>query len=154
MTGRTDTAERRIHAPAGVIYAALTDPAARAQWIPPAGMTAEIERFDVRVGGRYRMVLTYAETPDGGGKSSADSDVVEGMFVELVDGERLAEEVEFESDDPAFAGTMTMTWRLTPTADGTEVAMAATNVPPGISPADHATGMQSSLDNLAAYVER
>ncbi len=65
----------------------------------------------------------------------------------------MVEATEFESDDPAFAGTMTMTWQLTPLVSGTEVSIAASGVPTGISPIDHATGMQSSLANLAAYVE-
>lgn len=153
MTGRTDTATRRIDATVDVLYRALTDPEARARWLPPTGMTARMERYDLRVGGGYRMVLTFVEPAGGAGKSTADSDVVEATFVELVEGERVVEAIEFESDDPAFAGTMTMTWQLTPLPGGTEVSIVATGVPTGISPADHATGMQSSLENLAAYVE-
>ncbi len=153
MTGRTDRASRRISAPPEAIYRALTDPETRIRWLPPTGMTARLEHFDLRVGGGYRMVLTFADPAGGTGKSTADSDVVEATFVDLVEGERIAEEVEFESDDPAFAGTMTMTWQLTPLADATEVSIVATGVPVGIEPADHATGMQSSLDNLAACVE-
>jgi uncharacterized protein YndB with AHSA1/START domain len=153
MAGRTDTATRRIGASPEAIYAALTDPDARLRWLPPTGMTAEIERFDLRPGGGYRMVLTLIDPADGTGKSSADSDVVEATFVELVEGRRVVEAVEFDSDDPAFAGTMTMAWQLTPAADGTDVSIVASGVPTGISPADHATGMQSSLDNLAAHVE-
>jgi uncharacterized protein YndB with AHSA1/START domain len=153
MTGRTDTAARLIAAPAEVIYRALTDPEARIQWLPPAGMYAELERFDLRVGGGYRMVLTFANPAGGAGKSTADSDVVEATFVELVENERVVEAIEFESDDPSFAGTMTMSWQLTPLPAGTEVSIVANGVPAGIDPADHATGMQSSLDNLAAHVE-
>jgi uncharacterized protein YndB with AHSA1/START domain len=152
MTGRTDTATRTIQASAEALYRALTDAEARAKWLPPAGMTARMERYDLRVGGGYRMVLTYDE-PGDTGKSTADSDVVEATFVELVDSERVVEATEFESTDPAFAGTMTMTWQLTPLVSGTEVSIAASGVPTGISPIDHATGMQSSLANLAAYVE-
>jgi hypothetical protein len=48
---------------------------------------------------------------------------------------------------------MTMTWQLSLLADGTEVSIVATGVPSGIDPADHSAGMQSSLENLAAYVE-
>jgi uncharacterized protein YndB with AHSA1/START domain len=153
MTGRTDTATRRINASAEVIYRALTDPDARVRWLPPSGMTARLERYDLRVGGGYRMVLTLTDPAAGAGKSTIDSDVVEATFVELVEGQRVVEAIEFESDDPTFAGTMTMTWQLTPLPDGTEVAIVASGVPAGIAPADHATGMQSSLENLAAHVE-
>ncbi len=153
MTGRTDTATRTIQASAEVLYRALTDAEARARWLPPPGMTARMERYDLRVGGGYRMVLTYDEPAADTGKSTADSDVVEATFVDLVEGERVAESIEFESDDPRFAGTMTMTWQLTPMDGGTAVSILASDVPAGIAPGDHATGMQSSLQNLAAYVE-
>ena len=43
----------------------------------------------------------------------------------------------FESDDPALAGTMTMTWELTPAVGGTAVEVVAENVPAGISKEDH-----------------
>ena len=153
MTGRTDTASRRINATAEALYRALTDPEARVRWLPPTGMSARMERYDLRVGGGYRMVLTYDAPAGETGKSTADSDVVEATFVELVDGERVVEAIEFESDDEAFAGTMTMTWQLEPLVAGTEVSIVAAGVPTGISPIDHATGMQSSLANLATYVE-
>ena len=59
-----------------------------------------------------------------------------------------------ESDDPTVAGTMTMSWLLTAVPGGTNVEIRADDVPPGISEADHATGLASSLDNLASFVER
>ena len=66
-----------IAAPPDKVYAALVDPVALTAWLPPAGMTGTIERFDLRPGGTYRMVLTYADASGSRGKSSADSDVVE-----------------------------------------------------------------------------
>jgi hypothetical protein len=62
--------------------------------------------------------------------------------------------VDFVSDDPAYAGTMTMTWQVTAVEAGTRVDIVAQDVPDGISPEDHAAGLASSLTNLAAYVER
>jgi hypothetical protein len=38
-----------------------------------------------------------------------------------VPNERVVQQVVFESDDPAFAGTMTMSWSLAPAAGGTVV---------------------------------
>jgi hypothetical protein len=61
--------------------------------------------------------------------------------------------VDFVSDDPAFAGTMTMTWELSANNSGTRVEIRADDVPAGISPEDHAIGMASSLANLATYLE-
>ena len=82
-----------------------------------------------------------------------NTDVVTGCFVELAPGERIVQSIEFASDDPAFAGTMTMTWKLAQATDGTEVTIVAEDVPLGISPEDHRVGMASTLSNLASYVE-
>jgi hypothetical protein len=88
------------------------------------------------------------------GKATADSDIVEARYVDLVTDARVVQAVDFVSDDPAFAGTMTMTWEVTAIDGGTRVDMTADDVPDGISAEDHATGLASSLRNLAAYVER
>lgn len=116
-------------------------------------MTGRVERLDVQPGGGYRMVLTYLDAKDAPGKSSADEDVVEGAFVEVVPGVRVVADVEFESDDPAYAGTMRMTWEVTACGTGAEVIFRAEDVPEGISAADHVEGLSSSLRNLATFVE-
>lgn len=150
---RTDEASRIIRASKASIYHALLDPDARLVWLPPDGMTGRIETFEPRAGGRYRMVLTYEDPGRNAGKSARDSDVVEARFVELVPNERVVESIDFESEDPAFAGTMTLTWSLKSVDGGTEVRVTAANVPEGISAEDHEAGMKSSLENLARFVE-
>jgi uncharacterized protein YndB with AHSA1/START domain len=117
-------------------------------------MTGRFERFDARPGGSYRMVLTYADASGAPGKATADSDIVEARFVDIVPGERVVQAVDFVSDDPANAGTMTMTWELTAVDAGTRVDIVAANVPDGISADDHAAGLASSLTKLAAFVEQ
>ncbi|MBC7833203.1 MAG: SRPBCC domain-containing protein, partial [Hyphomicrobium sp.] len=87
------------------------------------------------------------------GKTSANADVFEGQFVELVPDARIVERIEFQSDDPAFAGAMTITTTLVAVTDGTRVDIVCGNVPEGISAADHQAGMASTLANLAAYTE-
>jgi uncharacterized protein YndB with AHSA1/START domain len=99
------------------------------------------------------MVLTYSDASGAAGKASADSDIVEARFVDIVPGERVVQAVDFVSDDPAFAGTMTMLWEVTAVDAGTRVDIVADRVPDGISAEDHATGLASSLTNLASYVE-
>ncbi|NMN97618.1 SRPBCC family protein [Antrihabitans stalactiti] len=152
--GRTDTASRVIEAPPSSVYAALVDPNALVEWLPPHGMTARFEHFDARPGGRYRMVLTYVEAPESGGKTDDNSDVVEARFIDITPDDRVVQAVDFTSDDPSFAGTMTMTWAVSRVDGGTLVEFRADDVPPGISPEDHAAGMNSSLDNLAEYCAR
>ena len=127
---RTDTASRMIAAAPEAVYAALVDPDALTAWLPPEGMSGRFERFDARPGGSYRLVLTYADASTARGKSTADSDIVEARFVELVPGVRLVQAVDFVSDDPANAGTMTMTWELTPIDTGTRVDIRADDVQP------------------------
>jgi uncharacterized protein YndB with AHSA1/START domain len=141
-----------IAAPTATVYAALVDPDALLAWLPPSGMTARFERFDLRPGGSYRMVLTYADPSVARGKATADSDVVEVRIVDIVPGVRVVQAVDFVSDDSAYSGTMTMTWEVTPVAGGSRVDIIAVDVPDGISPEDHAAGLTSSLSNLADYL--
>jgi uncharacterized protein YndB with AHSA1/START domain len=148
----TDSASRTVGVPADRVYAALIDPDALARWLPPAGMSGRFEWFDGRVGGGYRMVLTYLGDDHGVGKASADTDVVEARFAEIVAGQRVVQTVEFVSDDPAYAGTMSMAWLTEPVPGGTRVTIRADDVPDGISAADHAVGLASSLANLAGYL--
>ena len=150
---RTDTASRVIAAPPDRVYAALVDPDDLAEWLPPTGMSGTFERFDARPGGSYRLVLTYSDSSTSSGKATADSDIVEARFVELVPGERVVQTVDFVTDDPDYAGTMTMTWEVTATDNGARVNIRAEDVPTGISAEDHAAGLASSLANLAAHVE-
>jgi uncharacterized protein YndB with AHSA1/START domain len=115
-------------------------------------MTAKFAHFDPEPGGSYRLVLTYRDPTSSGGKSSTDSDIVEARYVDIVPDDRVVQAVDFVSDDPAFAGTMTMTWALQAVDGGTRVEITAEDVPDGISAADHAEGLAASLENLAAYV--
>ena len=142
-----------IVAPPEKVYAAFVDPEALLAWLPPSGVTGKFERFDLRPGGSYRMVLTYGDAPASGGKATADSDIVVASFVDIVPGVRVVQAVNFVSDDPAYAGTMTMTWEVTGVDGGSRVDITADDVPDGVSPEDHEAGLTSSLVNLARYVE-
>jgi uncharacterized protein YndB with AHSA1/START domain len=141
-----------IAAPPEKVYAALVDADALAAWLPPAGMSGRFERFDLRPGGSYRMVLTYADPSTSRGKATANSDIVEARFVDIVSGVRVVQAVDFVSDDPDYAGTMTMTWEVTAVEGGTRVDITADDVPDAVSPEDHAAGLNSSLVNLADYL--
>ena len=150
---RTDSASRVVNAEVRRIFAALLDPEQLRQWLPPHGMSGRFERFDARPGGSYRLVLTYNDRTSGAGKATPDSDIVEARFIDIVPESRVVQAVEFVSDDPAFAGTMTMTWQVAARHDRAEVTIRAENVPAGISAGDHAVGLAASLAQLAAFVE-
>ena len=96
-------------------------------------------------GGRLRMKLTFVSSV---GKSSENTDVVEARFVDLAPHKRIGLSIQFLSEDPQSAGTMTITWRLEPTSSGTLVAVVADCVPSGIRRAENESGIASTLANL------
>ena len=97
--------------------------------------------------------MSYVDAAESRGKSSTDGDIVEARYVDIVPNVRVVQAVDFVSDDPKFAGTMTMTWAVAAVNGGTRVDIIADDVPDGISADDHATGLASSLENLAIHVE-
>jgi uncharacterized protein YndB with AHSA1/START domain len=100
------------------------------------------------------MALSYSQLDSSvRGKTSADTDVVDGRFLAVIPNERIVQLVTFESDDPAFAGEMKMTWALSSVPGGTHVSIICENVPEGVGQVDHDAALRSTLDNLAAFVE-
>ena len=74
--------------------------------------------------------------------------------MDIVPNTRVAQAVDFVSDDPAFAGTTEMTWELSAHEDRTHVTIRAENVPAGISPEDHQVGLNSSLAQLESFLSQ
>jgi len=144
---------RIIKAPRARLYAACLDPVALATWRVPDGMAGTMEDFEPRVGGTYRMTLTYRDPKAARGKTTGDSDSFTGRFVELVPDERIVESIAFESDDPGYAGAMTLTTSFDEVPGGTNVTITFDGLPPGIRPEDNETGTRQSLSKLAALVE-
>lgn len=151
---RIDRASLRIPASPERIYDAFVDASALSKWLPPKGARGIIDAFEPRPGGAFRMTLVFDSANSTGGKTTNNTDVVSGRFVELVPGERIVWAINFESDDPSFAGTMTMTWTFAAENGSTLVTITAADVPPGIRPEDHEVGMASSLANLAEEISR
>lgn len=116
-------------------------------------MAGRFEWFDPRPGGSYRLVLTYADPHDPQAKSSGGSDVVDVRYVDIVPDDGIVQAVDFVSDAPEFAGTMTMTWSVREEAGVNRVETVAADVPDGISAVDHAVGLAVSVDKLARSVE-
>ena len=143
---------RHIRASPESVYRALLDADAVAAWRVPDGMSAVVHVFDARVGGRFRVSLTY-ETPRGRGKTAAHTDTYHGQFVELVPNRRVVEEFEFETSDPAFAGGMRMTTTLADADGGTDLVVVHEGIPPGVSGEDNEVGTEMALGKLAALVE-
>ena len=101
------------------------------------------------------MSLSYDDPERAqSGKTETNMDVVDVIFAKIVPDREIVQMATFQSDDPAFAGAMTMTWTLTSNNDATEVTIIAEDVPSGIKESDHIDGMTASLDNLAEFVAR
>lgn len=148
----TTRAERHIAAAPERVYALLTDGNAVQRWRVPDGMRSHVHAFDARVGGRFRVSLTY-DAPDAVGKTQANTDTYHGEFVALEPGRRVVERMAFESDDAAMARPMTVSYTLTPVGDGTHVQVEHADVPDAVSPDDNAEGWTQALDRLAALAE-
>ncbi|MCA2216702.1 SRPBCC family protein [Jidongwangia harbinensis] len=144
-------ASRTIPAARSAIYRALLDPDAIAKWRVPTGMTSRVHEFEAREGGSFRVSLIYT-APDGVGKSAESTDTYHGRFLRLVPDERVVEEMEFETADPALRGTMTVTTTLADTAGGTVVTILHEGVPDAIAAADNEAGTAEALANLARLV--
>ena len=153
-TGPSTRTTRVIRASQDAIYGAFVDPAALVAWLPPAGMTGRLHAFAARVGGGYEMSLyDPPEERRFPGKTAEREDRVAVRFVELAPSQRLVEAVRFVSDDPAFAGEMTLTVTIEPQGDGSVVTLAFDDLPPGIRPEDNDAGARASLAQLAQRVE-
>ena len=143
---------RHVKAPREAVYQALLDPDAIARWRVPDGMTSRVHEFDAREGGRIRVSLTY-DAPAASGKTTAHTDTYRGRFVQLVPNERVVEVDEFETDDPALRGEMTITIALSDADGGTEVSAVHEGLPATVSAADNETGWRMALAKLAGLVE-
>jgi uncharacterized protein YndB with AHSA1/START domain len=145
----SQTSQRLVRAPRAAVYAALLDPRAIESWRVPDDMTARVEELEARQGGRFRVSLSYRDAGRSG-KSEGATDTTVGYYAELNPGRQV---IEFESDDPALAGEMTMTWTLRDVDGGTEVELVHVGLPDAVPAQDNATGTRMALGNLAAYVE-
>jgi uncharacterized protein YndB with AHSA1/START domain len=143
---------RHIDAPPARVYRALLDPTSVQHWMVPDGMTSRVHSFDAREGGTFRISLTYDE-PTTTGKTTPQTDTFHGRFVRLLPEREVVQAVEFETDDPAMQGEMTITYTLADVAGGTNLVGVHENLPPGVAPADNELGTSMSIAKLARLVE-
>ena len=73
--------------------------------------------------------------------------------MKLVPNEQIVEVHEFETNDPALRGEMTIAITLADADGGTDLVAVHDGLPPGVSPADNQTGWQMALAKLAVLAE-
>jgi len=116
------TLQRRINAKPAKIYAAWTEPSQIVKWMHPNNNDVIHAEMDVRVGGRFRIIM---RTPEG------EEHDVSGIFQEVVPDEKLV---------------YTWAWRSTPERESlvtfTQFADEAARV-------DHEGGWNQVLDELS-----
>jgi uncharacterized protein YndB with AHSA1/START domain len=152
MSTYTTTVNQLIYAPRVRVYNAILDAQAVHQWLVPDGMTCRVHRFEPRVGGFFRISLTY-ESPTEQGKTSAHTDTYHGTFVELIPGQKVVQVMVFETDDPSMMGEMRVTYELFDAKGDTLLRAEHDFVPEGISPADNELGWRMSMEKLANLFE-
>ena len=139
----TVTLHRVLRAPAERVYRAFIDPAAMVKWLPPNGFTGTVHSMDARVGGSYRMSFTNFGT--------GSSHSFGGTYLELVPGEKLRYNDQFENPD--MPDQMEVTVTLKPVMTGTDVHIVQQGIPDAIPVEFCYTGWQESLILLAKLVE-
>jgi uncharacterized protein YndB with AHSA1/START domain len=102
---------RLLNAPRHLVFAAFSDPTQLTQWWGPAGFTNDILEFDLRPGGRWRLVM---HAPDGTHYE------LEKEFVEITPPERITHRHLQEGHGFVLATTLAdhegktlLTWRTT-----------------------------------------
>lgn len=153
-SGRIDTVSRVIGTSPHKLYQAFMDPNSLVKWLPPEGVRGEISLFEPVIGGRFQLTLIYEDEYAVQGKTTENSDTLEGTFIELIPDKKIVETGVFESDDPAFAGHMVMTWYFEEVEQGAKVTIVAENVPKGIKKEDHLEGLNSTLENLERFAKK
>ena len=133
---------RRVYeAPVAAVWAAWTDPKQMKQWMGPNDAPRESEvTTDVRVGGRYRIVM---HSPDG------ETHRVGGVYREVVLNKRLVYTWAWEST-PERESLVTVEFK--PTGEGTEVVLAHHRFADTQARDKHQQGWIVCLDRLGRVV--
>lgn len=153
MSDRTTSLQIDISADPAAVYQALINADDVRQWMVPDEMSSVVHEFDARVGGRFRISLTY-NNKEQRGKSTGHTDTYHGIFSELVPDQTVVQVMQFETSDHAMQGLMTARFQLDAIPNGTRLTADHLDLPPGLSIEDNATGWTMSLRKLAALVEQ
>lgn len=135
------TIRRRLNATAAKVYAAWTQPAQLMRWMQPLDNTCIHAEADVRVGGRFRVILRGA---------NGEEHDVSGTYLEVVPEEKLVFTWAWRST-PERESLVTVTLR----ADGpaTELTLMHERFFDEAARDSHNEGWTSSIDQLVALFD-
>jgi uncharacterized protein YndB with AHSA1/START domain len=129
------TLKRRFNAPPAKVFAAFTDPQTIARWFGPEGVEKVNAESDLRVGGRYRIVMHM------GGEAHD----VSGAYREIVPNEKLVYTWAWKST-PERESLVTITFK--PDGAGTLLTLAHEQFVDADARDRHQHGWTGALDKL------
>ena len=134
---------RTFEAPVAAVYAAWTDPEEVKQWMAPSDDFGSTDAtIDLRVGGRYRIVM---RGPDG------EMHRVGGVYREIVPNRRLVYSWAWEST-PERESLVTVEFRSA--GQGTELVLTHTRFADTEARDKHNHGWNGCLERFGRYVSR
>jgi uncharacterized protein YndB with AHSA1/START domain len=133
------TLQRRLNAAPAKVYAAWTEPAHIVKWMHPYGCDVLLAEMDVRVGGRFRIVLRTAE---------GEEPEASGTFREVEHQAKLVYSWAWR-DTPERESLVTLTLR--PDGGGTLLTLVHERFFDEAARDSHAGGWNSALDVLERY---
>jgi uncharacterized protein YndB with AHSA1/START domain len=127
---------RRLAAPPATVWQAWTDPQKLARWFGPERIVHADADLDVRVGGRFRVVMH---------ENNGDRHVVGGIYKEVEEHRRLVFSWAWHST-PERESQVTVT--LKPDGDGTVLILTHEQLFVEATKERHTGGWTGSLDKL------
>jgi uncharacterized protein YndB with AHSA1/START domain len=132
---------RQISAPPAVVFAAWTDAESLKVWMCPGATHVTVAELDVRVGGRFRIVMQDAE----------NETVHTGIYREVQPPERLV--FTWHSTMTRDVSTL-VTVVFRPQGDATELVLTHERLPDADASSAHHSGWQSILTKLEVYLHQ
>lgn len=141
---KTSLRIRRVYPhPVAAVYAAWSDPEEMKRWMAPTDDFGATEvTMDVRVGGRYRIVM---HAPSG------EQHRVDGLFREIVPNRKLVYTWAW-AGTPERESLVTVEFR--PAGEGTEVLLTHQRFFDSEARDKHQHGWNGCLDRLSRYLAR
>lgn len=133
------------------VFRAWTDAEQLGRWFGPHSHQCEVEQFDPREGGEYRLRLVpVSEDTDCGGDGENPS-VCAGRFVEVRPDERLVMTFTWVENGGDIGETL-LTIELTPADGGTDLMLTHERLPDEAMQNAHRGGWQGTLECLEEYL--
>jgi len=134
---------RVLKAPVARVFKAFSNAEAKSVWLPPFGFMCQVQEFNFKVGGTYRMSFTNFTNDTKHSWS--------GTFNVIKPNEQLVYSDKF--DDPSMPDEMKVTITFREVFCGTELSIKQEGIPEMIPAEMCYLGWQESLVKLAQLVE-